>query len=134
MRQGWVQIVGLIADISGFMLIVTEWWNAVIRERATELLHTAKRYEVIAQGLAASTPRGSLGKRLMNYLLLKLMEEKHWALSRAQKLTDHDPVLVFRHPSAALAKFLFPIMTLSLPFRLVFISSLTRRRSSELNL
>lgn len=96
MRQGWVQIAGLIADISGFMLIVTEWWNAVIRERATELVHTAKRYEVIAQSLAASTPRGSLGKRLMNYLLLKLMEEKHRALSRAQQLADHDPVIVFR--------------------------------------
>jgi len=39
MQQGWVQVAGLVADISGFGLIVSEWWNAVIRERAVIMVN-----------------------------------------------------------------------------------------------
>lgn len=96
MHQGWVQLAGLIADISGFMLIVTEWWNAVIRERATELIHTARRYEEVALQLERLSPRGAIGRRLLDHLLLALVEEKDRKLNQAQVLADHDPVLIFR--------------------------------------
>ncbi len=96
MRQGWIQIAGLISDISGFLLIVTEWWNAVIRERAVELFHTAKRYEELAEGLARTASAGPLGKRFMDYLALTLLEEKERVFTRARQLADHDPVRLFR--------------------------------------
>ncbi len=96
MHQGWVQLAGLIAAITGFMLIVTEWWNAVIRERATELIHTARRYEEVTLQLERLSPRGAIGRRLLDHLLLALVEEKDRKLSQAQVLADHDPVLVFR--------------------------------------
>jgi hypothetical protein len=96
MRQGWIQIAGLVADITGFLLIVTEWWNAVIRERAVELFHTAKRYEALASDIAATTPRGAFSKRLINYLMRALLDERSKTLSRAQQLEAHDPIVVFR--------------------------------------
>lgn len=96
MRQGWIQIAGLCADICGFMLIVSEWWNAVIKERAIELLHTAKRYEDVAAALAQATPRGALAARLLDRLMLALVEERSRALTRAQQLAEHNPVMVFR--------------------------------------
>ena len=119
MRQGWIQIVGLVFDITGFLLIVTEWWNAVIRERAVELFHTAKRYEEIASQFAKSTPRGALGRRVMNSLLLKTLAEKERALTRAQYLAAHDPIVVFRKrlrnfmAGAALVVFGFLLQVLS---------------------
>lgn len=96
MRQGWIQIVGLALDISGFLLIVSEWWNAVIRERAMELSFAAQRYEQIASDLAASTPNGALSQRLINHIILQLLQEKQKALERAQVLSEHNPVHVFR--------------------------------------
>lgn len=96
MRQGWLQLAGLVFDISGFMLIVTEWWNAVIRERATELVHTAQRYEEVASQIAKLSPKGAIGRRALDYLLLALLQEKDRKLNHAQYLADHDPVLVFR--------------------------------------
>lgn len=96
MRQGWIQIAGLLADITGFSLIVTEWWNAVIRERAVELFHTANHYDQMASRLK-DMPRddGWLG-RLLDYLMLKILEGRDRALTRAQQLAQHDPVAVFR--------------------------------------
>jgi hypothetical protein len=96
MRQGWIQIAGLVSDIAGFLLIVSEWWNAVIRERATGLLHTARRYEQVAAELAASTARNRLGQRALNYLMLQLLEQKDRAITRAQQLEAHDPIMLFR--------------------------------------
>ena len=96
MRQGWIQIIGLALDISGFMLIVCEWWIAVIKERAIELAHAAHRYEQIAGELSSATPNGALGQRLMDLVVTQLQQEKDKALTRAQQLAEHNPVLVFR--------------------------------------
>ncbi|MFM2423488.1 MAG: hypothetical protein RL291_2018 [Pseudomonadota bacterium] len=96
MRQGWIQIAGLIADITGFLLIVTEWWNAVIRERAIEMFHTAQHYDQVARQLKEMPRSGRWFDRLLDYLMVRLLEERGRALARAEKLAKHDPVLVFR--------------------------------------
>ena len=96
MRQGWIQVAGLVFDICGFLLIVMEWWNAVIRERAAQLVETAKRYRDIAEELKAATPRGALGQRLLNAITIWVLKERRNALFRARELENHDPIAVFR--------------------------------------
>lgn len=96
MQQGWIQIAGLVCDITGFALIVSEWWNAVIRERAVEMVHTARQYDEVVRRISDMPRSEGLLGRLLDRLLIRLIEEKEWALTKAEKLAAHDPVLVFR--------------------------------------
>jgi Rad3-related DNA helicase len=96
MQQGWVQVAGLVADISGFGLIVSEWWNAVIRERAVDLVHRAHHFETIAEQLKSRPKSDRWTNRALDRIVISLLEGKEAALEKARALSDHDPVLLFR--------------------------------------